>query len=74
MERPRAEYIVQIENMYLNEFTFLWIYHNQPCSLVFMKPKTEGLTAVKLAVTNDEAAEFVKKSVDRLGVKLYKTN
>lgn len=50
MQRPPKKYIVQIDNFRLAEFIFYWMYYDQPCSLLFQKPRTEGLTAVKLIV------------------------
>lgn len=72
MERPAIDFIIQIGNEYLNELLLVWLYYEQPCRLLFIKPKTEGLTAVKLTVASDEAAVFVQKAMERTGCKLYK--
>lgn len=72
MKRPPINYIVQLDNFYLNEFIFQWVYCDQPCSLLFMKPNTEGLTAVKLIVDSDEAAEFLLRAQQKTGCKTYK--
>ena len=64
MQRPPKKYIVQIDNFRLAEFLFYWMYYDQPCSLLFQKPRTEGLTAVKLIVDNDEACSEQRKRQD----------
>ena len=71
MQRPPKKYIVQIDNFRLAEFIFYWMYYDQPCSLLFQKPRTEGLTAVKLIVENDEAANFLLRAKEKTGCKLY---
>lgn len=71
MQRPPKKYIVQIDNFRLAEFIFYWMYYDQPCSLLFQKPRTEGLTAVKLMVDNDEAANFLLRAKEKTGCKLY---
>lgn len=71
MKLPPINYIVQIDSFYLNEFMFQWIYCNQPCSMLFIKPKTEGLTAVKLTIDSDEAAEFLLRVQQKTGCKTY---
>nr|DAK77812.1 MAG TPA: hypothetical protein [Caudoviricetes sp.]DAN43076.1 MAG TPA: hypothetical protein [Caudoviricetes sp.]DAU79655.1 MAG TPA: hypothetical protein [Caudoviricetes sp.] len=71
MQRPPKKYIVQIDNFRLAEFLFYWMYYDQPCSLLFQKPRTEGLTAVKLIVDNDEAANFLLRAKEKTGCKLY---
>lgn len=60
MERPPIKYIVQIDNMYLADLMFYWTYYDQPCTLVLLKPKTEGLSAVKLIVDSErpQASSF----------------
>ena len=40
--------------------------------VTFMKPNTEGLTAVKLIVDSDEAAEFLLRAQQKTGCKTYK--
>lgn len=71
MQRPPKKYIVQIDNFRLAEFIFYWMYYDQPCSLLFQKPRTEGLTAVKLIVDNDEADSFLLRAKEKTGCKLY---
>lgn len=71
MQHPPKKYIVQIDNFRLAEFIFYWMYYDQPCSLLFQKPRTEGLTAVKLIVDNDEAASFLLRAKEKTGCKLY---
>jgi hypothetical protein len=71
MQRPPKKYIVQIDTFRLAEFIFYWMYYDQPCSLLFQKPRTEGLTAVKLIVDNDEAASFLLRAKEKTGCKLY---
>lgn len=71
MQRPPKKYIVQIDNFRLAEFIFYWMYYDQPCSLLFQKPRTEGLTAVKLIVDNDEVANFLLRAKEKTGCKLY---
>lgn len=72
MKRPAVNYIVQLDVFHLNEFMFLWMYCEQPCSLLFMKAKTAGLTAVKLVVDSDEAAEFLLRVQQKIGCTTYK--
>ena len=71
MQRPPVKYIVQIDNFYLADFIFYWTYYNQPCSLLFQKPTTEVLTAIKLIVDSDEAASFLLRAKDKTGCRLY---
>ena len=71
MQRPPKKYIVQIDNFRLAEFIFYWMYYEQLCSLLFQKPRSEGLTAVKLIVDNDEAASFLLRAIEITGCKLY---
>lgn len=71
MKRPPVNYIVQIDNFRVAEFIFYWIYYNQPCCLLFQKPKTEGLTAIKMIVDSDEAATFLLRAKEKTGCKLY---
>ncbi len=71
MERLPLNYIVQIDNFRMAEFLFYWIYYEQPCSLLFQKPTTEGLTAIKLTVNNDEAATFLLRAKEKTGCRVY---
>ena len=71
MQRMPVKYIVQIDNFRLAEFIYYWIYYGQPCSLLLQKPKTEGLTAVRLVVDSDEAATFLLRAKEKTGCRLY---
>lgn len=53
---------------------FYWVYFNQPCSLLFQKPKTEGLSAVKLVVDSDESASFLLRVKEKTGCRLYEVD
>lgn len=70
-DRPPVKYIVRIDNMYLADVMFYWTYYGQPCSLLFVPPNTEGLTAIKLVVDNDEAANFLLRLKEKTGCKFY---
>lgn len=71
MRRIPVKYIVQIDNFRLSEFIFYWHYYEQPCSLLLQKPRTEGLTAVRLVVDSDEAATFLLRAKEKTGCRLY---
>lgn len=71
MQRIPVKYIVQLDNFRVSEFLFYWIYYEQPCSLLLQKPKTEGLTAIRLVVDNDEAASFLHRAMEKTGCRLY---
>lgn len=71
MQRIPVNYIVQIDNIYLADFIFYWTYYEQPCSLLFQKPQTEGLTAIKLVVDSDEAASFLLRAKEKTGCRLF---
>ena len=71
MQRIPVNYIVQIDNLYLADFIFYWTYYEQPCSLLFQKPQTEGLTAIKLVVDGDESASFLLRAKEKTGCRLY---
>lgn len=71
MQRIPVNYIVQIDNLYLADFIFYWTYYEQPCSLLFQKPQTEGLTAIKLIVDSDEAASFLLRAKEKTGCRLF---
>ena len=74
MSRPPIRYIVQIDNIYLADLMFYWVYFNQPCSLLFQKPKTEGLSAVKLVVDSAESASFLLRVKEKTGCRLYEVD
>ena len=67
MQRIPVKYIVQIDNFRVADFIFYWNYYEQPCSLLLQKPKTEGLTAIKMVVDSDEAASFLLRARRRRG-------
>lgn len=71
MARIPVNYIVQIDNFHIADFLFYWTYYEQPCSLLFIKPKSEGLTAIKLVVDSDESANFLMRAKEKTGCKLY---
>nr|DAG12395.1 MAG TPA: hypothetical protein [Caudoviricetes sp.] len=72
--RIPINYIVQIDNFHLGEFIFYWNYYGQPCSLLLQKPKTEGLTAIKLVVDSDETASFLLRAKEKTGCRLYQVD
>lgn len=74
MQRIPVKYIVQIDNFHLAEFIFYWNYYNQPCSLFLQKPRTEGLTAIRLVVDSDEAANSLLRAKEKTGCKLYQVD
>lgn len=71
MRRPPINYILQIDTVLLNEVMFLWSFYEQPCSMLLLKPKTEGLTAIKVVVASDEAATFVERVIKKTSARLY---
>lgn len=71
MRRILVKYIVQIDNFRLSELIFYWNYYGQPCSLLLQKPRTEGLTAIRLVVDSDEAATFLLRAKEKTGCRLY---
>lgn len=74
MKRIPEKFIVQIDNFHLAEFIFYWNYYGQPCSLLLQKPKTEGLTAIKLVIDSDEAASFLLRAKEKTGCRLYQVD
>mgnify|MGYP001524395002 FL=1 len=72
MQRPPVKYIVQIGDRYLSELIYYWLYYDKPCSLLYQSPQTEGVTAVKMVVDSDRAAEFLFRVKEKTGCKLYK--
>lgn len=71
MQRPPVKYIVQIGDRYLSELIYYWLYYDKPCSLLIQAPRTEGVTAVKIIVDNDKAAEFLLRAKEKTGARLY---
>lgn len=71
MQRPPVNYIVQIGDRYLPELIYYWLYYDKPCSLLIQPPRTEGVTAVKVVIDNDRAAEFLLRVKEKTGCKLF---
>lgn len=69
---PKVKYIIQIDDKRLSEFIYYWIYYDKPCDLLFLKPKTEGLTAIKVTVETHEAADFLAHALQKINFKLFK--
>ena len=63
-----------IDNFRVADFIFYWNYYEQPCSLLLQKPKTEGLTAIKMVVDSDEAASFLLRAKEKTGCRLYQVD
>lgn len=72
MKRPPIKYIVQVGDRYLPELIYYWIYYDKPCTLLIQEPNTSGVTAIKLIVDSDRAAEFLLRVKEKTGCKLYK--
>jgi hypothetical protein len=53
------EYVIQIQDSYLAELIFHWIQYDKPCKLLFQKPKSDNLTAIRLMIDGNETASFV---------------
>lgn len=71
MQRPPVNYIVQIGDIYLSELIYYWLYYDKPCSLLIQAPKTKEVTAVKIVVDSDKAAEFLWRVKEKTGARLY---
>lgn len=71
MNKAPVNYIISIDDPLLAEFFYWWIYCDKPCSIQVMKPKTEGITAIKMTVNSDETADFLLKVKSETGCKLY---
>lgn len=71
MKRPALHFILQIDECRISELIYYWNYMNKPCSLLLQKPKTEGLTAVKVVVDSDEAADFVYRVKEKTGCRIF---
>lgn len=74
MQCISVKYIVQIDNFRVADFIFYWNYYEQPCSLLLQKPKTEGLTAIRLVVDSDKAASFLYRAKEKTGCRLYQVD
>jgi hypothetical protein len=68
----KSKFIIQIDDKRLSEFIYYWIYYDKPCDLLFLKPKTEGLTAIKVTVETHEAADFLAHALKKINFKLFK--
>ena len=69
-----AKYIVKVDNMYLSEFTFLWVYYGQPCDLLFQKTNTVGYTGVWIVVNSSDTKKFLERAREKTGCELFKVN
>ena len=65
------KYIIQIDEKRLAELIFYWNYFDKPCRLLLMKPKTDGLAAVKVTVDTPEAADFLLHAKNKINFKLF---
>lgn len=74
MQRPPVNYIVQIGDRYLSELVYYWLYYDKPYSLLIQAPRTEGVTAVKIVIASDRAAEFLFRVKEKTGARLYKAD
>ncbi len=64
-------YIIQIQDSYLNQFIYYWIQYEKPCSILFQKPITNGLTAIKMVIDTNESAEFLHDVKEATGCKVH---
>lgn len=71
MKKDPINYIISIDDSLIAEFFYWWTYYDKPCSCLVMKPKTEGLIAIKLVVDCNETADFLLKVKSKTGCKLY---
>ncbi len=71
MQRIPVNYIVQIGDRYLPELIYYWIYHDKPCSLLVLAPKSENVTAVKIVIDSDRAADFLLQVKEKTGCRLH---
>lgn len=69
-----AKYIIKVDNMYLSEFTFLWVYYGQPCDLLFQKPRTIGCTGIWVVVDNENTKTFLERAKEKTGCELIKAD
>lgn len=69
---PKSKFIIQIDDKRLGELIYYWNYYDKPCSLLFMRPKTEGLAAIKVTVETHEAADFLAHALQKINFKLFK--
>lgn len=72
MKRPPENYVVSINEELFGTFYLCWLHFDKPCSLLLQKPHSEGLTAIRLVVDSDEAADFLWKAKEQTGCKLYR--
>lgn len=69
-----AKYIIKVDNMYLSELTFLWVYYGQPCDLLFQKPRTIGCTGIWVVVDNENTKTFLERAKEKTGCELIKAD
>lgn len=74
MQRPPVKYIIQIGDRYLSELIYYWLYYDKPCPLFIQEPNTAGVSAVRLVVDSDRAADFLLRVKEKTGCKLYKVD
>lgn len=74
MQRPPVKYIFQIGDRYLSKLIYYWLYYDKPCPLFIQEPNTAGVSAVRLVVDSDRAAEFLLRVKEKTGCKLYKVD
>lgn len=74
MQRPPVKYIIQIGDRYLSELIYYWLYYDKPCPLFILEPNTAGVSAVRLVVDSDRAADFLLRVKEKTGCKLYKAD
>lgn len=65
------EYVIQIQDSYLAQLIFYWLQYDKPCSLLFQKPKSEGLTAARLVIDSNETASFLLQLHESTGCRVY---
>lgn len=71
LQAIKRTYIIGVEDKYVSEVLCWWIHYDKPCNLLFVKPKTEGLTAIKVTVETNDTANFVLKLKDRIKCNLF---
>lgn len=69
-----AKYIIKVDNMYLSELTFLWVYYGQPCDLLFQKPRTIGCTGIWVVVDNENTKTFLERAKEKTGCELIEAD
>ena len=67
-------YLVQLDNFYMNDFMFLWVYYSQPCSLYMRRPNTQGYTAIYIKSIDTFTKTFLLKAQQKCNIVIYKNN